>query len=67
MGRIGQNQYYCWDCSIEFVPTNDGFRLYRLEEDGSTILESQDPVERPPTMTGGIGGSPRGKLKEHIS
>ena len=39
-GKIGQNQYYCWDCSIEFVPTGDGFRMYRLEPDGTTVLDS---------------------------
>jgi hypothetical protein len=39
-GRIGQNQYYCWDCNIEFMPTRDGFRMYRLEPDGTTVLDS---------------------------
>ncbi|HHY44460.1 MAG TPA: hypothetical protein GX512_01945 [Firmicutes bacterium] len=43
-GRIGQNQYYCWDCSIEFVPTGDGFRMYRLEPDGTTVLDSLEAV-----------------------
>ena len=42
IGRIGQNQYYCWDCNIEFVPTKDGFRTYRLEPDGTVILDSLD-------------------------
>ncbi len=40
VGRIGQNQYYCWDCNIEFVPTGDGFRMYRLEADGTCLLDS---------------------------
>lgn len=39
-GRIGLNQYYCWDCNIEFVPTKDGFRMYRLEDDGTALLDS---------------------------
>lgn len=40
IGRIGQNQYYCWDCNIEFTLARDGFRVYRLEPDGTTILDS---------------------------
>ncbi len=40
VGKIGQNQYFCWDCSIEFVPTKDGFRMYRLEPDGTMLLDS---------------------------
>ncbi len=43
-GRIGQNQYYCWDCAVEFVPTRDGFRMYRLEEDGSALLDSLESM-----------------------
>lgn len=44
IGRIGQNQYYCWDCNIEFVPTKDGYRTYRLEADGTVVLDSIDGV-----------------------
>ena len=39
-GRIGLNQFYCWDCNIEFVSTKDGVRMYRLEDDGTAILDS---------------------------
>ncbi len=51
IGRIGQNQYYCWDCSIEFVPTRDGFRMYRLEEDGTALLDSLDGTSHVPTIS----------------
>ena len=51
IGRIGQNQYYCWDCSIEFVPTRDGFRMYRLEEDGTVLLDSLDGTSQSPSMS----------------
>ncbi|HHY11471.1 MAG TPA: hypothetical protein GX529_02460 [Firmicutes bacterium] len=43
-GRIGHNQYYCWDCSIEFVPTGDGVRMYRLEPNGTAMPEASDSV-----------------------
>jgi len=67
VGRIGQNQYYCWDCSIEFVPTKDGFRMYRLEEDGSAVLDSEETNSRPATLAGRSGSSLKGRLKEPIS
>jgi hypothetical protein len=43
-GKIGHNQYYCWDCSIEFVPTSGGVRMYRLEPDGSVMPEPGNSV-----------------------
>lgn len=49
-GRIGQNQYFCWDCNIEFIPTKDGFRLYRLEPDGTSVLDSIDASPQALTM-----------------
>lgn len=51
IGRIGQNQYYCWDCSIEFVPVRDGFRMYRLEEDGTVLLDSLDGTAQSLSMS----------------
>ncbi len=41
-GRIGHNQYYCWDCNIEFISTKDGFRTFRLEEDGTSIPDTPE-------------------------
>lgn len=54
IGKIGQNQYYCWDCNIEFVPTKDGFRMYRLEPDGTIILDS---LESAPATTVGTSSA----------
>lgn len=44
VGKIGHNQYYCWDCNIEFVPTDTGVRMYRLEPDGTAMPESFESV-----------------------
>lgn len=55
-GRIGQNQYYCWDCSIEFIPTRDGFRMYRLEPDGTTVLDSLEATPGDGVLTGATLG-----------
>ncbi len=76
IGRIGQNQYYCWDCNIEFIPTKDGFRMYRLEADGTTVLDSLDAGPLAAMMAGGPDGavsmasqvdeSSQGDLKEPV-
>jgi hypothetical protein len=36
IGKIGNNQYYCWGCFIEFsVDKQHQYDLYQVEEDGS--------------------------------
>lgn len=50
VGKIGQNQYYCWDCNVEYVPYKDGYRIYRIEADGTAVLESPaNTASLPPT------------------
>jgi hypothetical protein len=56
IGKIGQDQYYCWDCNIEFVPTKDGFRMYRLEEDGTLVADSLDASPHAAVMPGTVQG-----------
>lgn len=42
-GRVGDNEYYCWDCCIEFIITQNGVRQYSIAPDGSLIsLESAE-------------------------
>jgi hypothetical protein len=35
LGKIGVNQYYCWECFIELTLTKDQLSLNQVEEDGS--------------------------------
>ena len=35
LGKIGVNQYYCWDCFIELTLLSDKLSLSQVEEDGS--------------------------------
>lgn len=56
IGKIGQDQYYCWDCNIEFVPTKDGFRMYRLEEDGTLVADSLDASPKAAVMASTVQG-----------
>ena len=55
VGRIGQNQYYCWDCNIEFIPAKDGFRMYRLEPDGTVMPETLGSVAPGYSLSGTLG------------
>ena len=36
-GRVGVDQYYCWDCCVEWVETESGPRLYSVDEEGDLI------------------------------
>lgn len=46
IGRIGVNQYYCWDCFIEFSNINGRVQAYQVESDGTlvSILEENKQV-----------------------
>ncbi|MCI1856618.1 MAG: hypothetical protein LKI94_08625 [Sporolactobacillus sp.] len=35
IGKLGANQYYCWDCFIEMTLENGKLSLSQVEEDGS--------------------------------
>ncbi|MFY9114416.1 MAG: hypothetical protein WAO23_04125 [Dethiobacteria bacterium] len=37
-GKIGNRQYYCWDCLIEFeIRGRDKIKMFFVEEDGSLV------------------------------
>ncbi|BCJ86298.1 hypothetical protein skT53_12830 [Effusibacillus dendaii] len=35
IGKIGSNQFYCWECFVEFNVVGDQVKLFQVEEDGS--------------------------------
>lgn len=35
IGKIGTNQFYCWECFVEFNVVGDDVKLFQVEEDGS--------------------------------
>lgn len=35
LGKIGADQYYCWNCFIELSIVDDKISLSQVEEDGS--------------------------------
>lgn len=42
IGKIGVNQYYCWNCFIELSVGDDRISVHQVEEDGS--LSSLDDL-----------------------
>ncbi|GAF12326.1 hypothetical protein JCM19046_4122 [Bacillus sp. JCM 19046] len=42
IGKIGTNQYYCWNCFIEMNLVKGTLMLHQVEEDGS--LSSLDDL-----------------------
>lgn len=42
LGKIGVNQYYCWNCFIELTVSNDRLYVHQVEEDGT--LSSLDDL-----------------------
>ncbi len=42
IGKIGTNQYYCWNCFIELSVSDRQLHLHQVEADGS--LSSLDDL-----------------------
>lgn len=42
VGKIGPDQYYCWNCFVEYDTRN---QVYEVAEDGSLLIYGTDPVE----------------------
>ncbi len=37
LGKVGVEQYYCWNCCVEFNSHTDNMVVYDLDEDGSLV------------------------------
>lgn len=35
VGRVGNDQYYCWDCYVEFSNLGNQLKIYDIAEDGT--------------------------------
>lgn len=42
-GKVGVDQYYCWNCFVEFNLNNDLVEIYEVLEDGSLV--NMTPLE----------------------
>lgn len=37
VGRVAVDQYYCWECCIEFAQTGDAVRCFQVNEEGELL------------------------------
>lgn len=44
VGRVGHEQYYCWDCCLEFAHKKNGYRLFQVADDGTLVSVESGPV-----------------------
>ncbi|CVK19615.1 MULTISPECIES: hypothetical protein [Sporomusa] len=38
IGKVGADQYYCWDCCVEFMVRNQDVKIFNVEADGTLTL-----------------------------
>lgn len=44
-GKVGTDQYYCWECCIEFMVNGEDVKIFNVEADGTlTLYTEQDTV-----------------------
>jgi hypothetical protein len=36
-GKVGVDQFYCWDCCVEYRINKEGVQIYEVAEDGSLV------------------------------
>lgn len=37
IGKVGADQYYCWDCCVEYRKNKDEVSVYEVAEDGTLM------------------------------
>lgn len=56
IGRVATDQYYCWDCCVEFTAGRSGVKIYQINEEGEMIAmhqhhgEGEAAPEMPPVQ-----------------
>lgn len=38
IGKVGSEQYFCWDCCIEFMVRGEEVTVFNVEPDGTLSL-----------------------------
>ena len=41
IGKVGANQYYCWDCCVEFMLREQGVKIFNVELDGTLTSHAE--------------------------
>lgn len=42
IGKVGNNQFYCWDCFVEFSIQKNKVTVYEVGDDGSLLPYNRD-------------------------
>jgi hypothetical protein len=50
VGKVGVEQFYCWNCFIEFSTLKEEVQIYQVAEDGSLLEYSSEPIELAETV-----------------
>lgn len=50
IGKVGINQFYCWNCFVEFSISSDKVKVFELAEDGSLLSFSGSESESTPEL-----------------
>lgn len=37
VGKVGSNQFYCWECCVEFFVKKDKTLVYKVCDDGTLL------------------------------
>jgi len=52
IGRVGSEQYYCWDCCVEFNTARGAIRIYHLDPGGDLIAAEEYQAEAASVLAG---------------
>ncbi|MBP2018307.1 hypothetical protein J2Z79_001708 [Symbiobacterium terraclitae] len=52
IGRVGSEQYYCWDCCVEFNTARGAVRIYHLDPGGDLVAAEDYQGEAASVLTG---------------
>ncbi len=65
LGRIGLDQYFCWDCCAQFNYAGSHFRAWEIADDGTLVPHAAalDPHE----MASGPVNGPAAARREEVS
>lgn len=44
VGKVGAEQFYCWDCCLEFSTQNQDIKIFHVELDGTLTLWSEAAI-----------------------
>ncbi|MCL4425268.1 MAG: hypothetical protein M1553_07485 [Firmicutes bacterium] len=37
IGKVGTNQFFCWDCFVEFTDSKKGIQVYLVDQEGTLV------------------------------